>query len=150
MALAFLREPRSGEKLFSGGMNPLSSFSSHIEICYRLGLISKDAADCYDILRNIRNRCAHDLKPYSFKSAEHKQQFGAFKELSYKISGISLLMELIEKLSEKDDDVFAMLCVVHFILLEGNLKSISKTDDKFFGPATPEQQRDFFKKQGLI
>jgi hypothetical protein len=41
------------------GMNPLSTFSSRIKICRRLGLIDDSLAGAIDKLRDIRNLAAH-------------------------------------------------------------------------------------------
>ena len=41
------------------GDNPLSTFSSRIKICKRLGLLDKTLFDALNTLRNIRNQAAH-------------------------------------------------------------------------------------------
>jgi len=41
------------------GDNPLSTFSSRIKICSRLGLLDKALFDALNTLRNIRNQAAH-------------------------------------------------------------------------------------------
>lgn len=61
----FFKEKRKkdGDDRLFGPMGPLGSFASRIEMAYRVGLISKVTADCLDILRDMRNDCAHGLHP---------------------------------------------------------------------------------------
>jgi len=75
---------RDEDKLFRT-MGPLSTFSSHIEVAYRLGLISRTTADCFDILRAIRNDCAHGLRAFSLQDGVSAQKYERFKKLSYKL-----------------------------------------------------------------
>jgi DNA-binding MltR family transcriptional regulator len=41
------------------GDRPLSTFSSRIKLCYRLGIIDDSFCDALEILRALRNDCAH-------------------------------------------------------------------------------------------
>ena len=41
------------------GDNPLTTFSSRIKVCKRLGLLDKTLFDALNTLRNIRNQAAH-------------------------------------------------------------------------------------------
>lgn len=145
MLKAFLKSPRKAkdDKLFNV-MGPLSTFAGRIEMAYRLGLISRDAADCYDILRNIRNDCAHKMQPYSFDQCG-KQAFMHFKSLSYRMSGISNILEHIERIGDKtSEDVFIMLLMIHAAFLEAHLIRIKESPDNFLAIPSLEAQKRFF------
>jgi hypothetical protein len=80
----FLKPPREKEKndeLFARN-RPLSSFSSHISAAYRMGLISSDDSDALDVLRDIRNDCAHSMTAVSLTSNEYKDRCKRFVELA--------------------------------------------------------------------
>ena len=73
--------PSSSDPLFDGN-GPMSSFSSRIELSYRLGLISRDFASGLNILRRIRNSFAHDLAGCSFESQSVRGRVDALCRLS--------------------------------------------------------------------
>src|SRR6185312_7990615 len=43
------------------GDSPISTLSSRIKVCYRLGIIDESLYKILDKIRAIRNSCAHDL-----------------------------------------------------------------------------------------
>jgi DNA-binding MltR family transcriptional regulator len=56
-----------------GNNGPLSSFYSRLEITYRLGLISKEVHSYINVIRKIRNICAHSFgveKDFDFGNEE--------------------------------------------------------------------------------
>jgi hypothetical protein len=57
------------DKLF-GPDRPLGSFSARIRMAYALGIIDRPAAKKLDILREIRNACAHGRHELSFDTPE--------------------------------------------------------------------------------
>ncbi len=54
---------------------PLGSFSSKIKFAYALGLINREAVKICDVLREMRNACAHSGRPISFKNEELRDAF---------------------------------------------------------------------------
>ncbi len=48
------------------GFGPLNSFASRVSMSSILGLLTDDVKNDLRILKNVRNRIAHDLKPMSF------------------------------------------------------------------------------------
>lgn len=50
---------KNSDPLFDNN-GAISTFSSKIELCYRLGLISLEQRNMYDIFRRIRNKFAHN------------------------------------------------------------------------------------------
>jgi hypothetical protein len=129
------RGKKDDDKLFMP-MGPLGSFSSHIEMAYRVGLISKATADCFDILRQIRNDCAHGIEPFSMEHGKHSQQFEKFKTLSFTLSGMGKFLELVERVSVAQDPtskevVFLILVMVHILLLQSTLTHLQGVADNF-------------------
>lgn len=49
---------------------PLSSFSARIKTAYCLGLLTKNEFHDLNLIRKIRNRCAHRLHGFSFDEEE--------------------------------------------------------------------------------
>src|SRR5687767_10827816 len=60
---------------------PLSSFSNRISVSYRLGLISKEAAEAFDMLRRVRNSGAHNIA-FSLFETPDGQRLRRFVELT--------------------------------------------------------------------
>jgi hypothetical protein len=142
----YLKRPRSKDDKLFGGMGPLGSFASRIEMAHRVGLISPQAAHCYDILRKLRNDCAHTVKPFSFDDGEHKASFLAFKEHTYGMSGIGKLLEYVEAVGDRTHDaVFNLLCIIHITILETHLNYITELPENAARAATLEEQRRFFQ-----
>ena len=59
------------------GDTPLATFSARIKICHRLGLIDEKLCGTLELLRKIRNQCAHSVSFDHAKSPvrEHLAQF---------------------------------------------------------------------------
>jgi hypothetical protein len=57
---AYLPPGRARRELFSGGAPPLGSFSSKINLCRALHLISEDEYAVLHVIRKIRNEFAHE------------------------------------------------------------------------------------------
>lgn len=74
-----LLPPVNGKKdELLNGDSPLSTFSSKINLCYRLALIDKELCQTLHILRKIRNDFAHQIKGCSLDLPPH---FDQVKEL---------------------------------------------------------------------
>lgn len=55
-----------------GGDGFASTFASKTTLAYALGIIDKQTRDEINLIRDIRNACAHSRKPISFKLPELK------------------------------------------------------------------------------
>lgn len=53
------------------GDSPLATFSSRINACYRLGLITPEFAKALHLIRRIRNGFAHEISGVSLASGSH-------------------------------------------------------------------------------
>ena len=62
----FFVDDRSSDKSIFKGYGFLSSFSSKIDLAYRLGLLSKSEHQRLHAIRSIRNEFAHNLSKISF------------------------------------------------------------------------------------
>jgi hypothetical protein len=73
--LQFYLLPNAGNQddLLNGD-SPLSSFSSRINICYRLGLIESKLARALHLVRKIRNIFAHETSGSSLDSGSHSDR----------------------------------------------------------------------------
>jgi hypothetical protein len=79
------------------GDNPLSTFSSRIKMCSRLGIIDPDLGREFDRLRQIRNQAAHWVS-FSVRESPIREQFqnlraGVIGRKSYELSVSKFLQE---------------------------------------------------------
>lgn len=65
-----LPNPTNEDNLFDGD-TPLSTFSSKINLAYRLGIISKNLSKALHLIRKIRNSFAHEIAGTTFESGGH-------------------------------------------------------------------------------
>jgi hypothetical protein len=73
------------------GDSSLSTFSSKIHLCYRLGLIDKEFSQLLHILRKLRNDFAHKIKGCDLNSPPHSDRVN---ELAKHLKDSLLLKEL--------------------------------------------------------
>jgi DNA-binding MltR family transcriptional regulator len=64
----------SNDELFDGANAPLGTFSSRIEMAFRIGLISVKFARDLHLVRRIRNDFAHNIHGASFEDTRVKQR----------------------------------------------------------------------------
>lgn len=83
--------PTRDDSLFDGPNAPLGSFSSRIDLSYRLGLISHKMCRDLHVIRKIRNDFAHDITGCTFENQavknrvfELKKSFPIFKNPKFK------------------------------------------------------------------
>jgi hypothetical protein len=75
--------PTSEDSLFDHATSPLSTFSSRIDMCHRVGLISSKFARDLHIIRRIRNSFAHDIYGCNFENGSIKARI---KELENSVT----------------------------------------------------------------
>jgi len=64
------------DSLFNGPSAPLNSFSSKIDMAFRIGLFSDKFARDLHIIRKIRNSFAHSFEPQSFDTPNISNRVG--------------------------------------------------------------------------
>lgn len=83
----------SKDELFNGAYAPLHTFSSKIELAFRLGLINNKAKKQLKSLKAIRNDFAHSLASASFSDEPTSSRF----------------RDILEKLPEMTEAIFETL-----------------------------------------
>jgi DNA-binding MltR family transcriptional regulator len=78
--------------------NPLSTFSSKINMAYRLGLIDEDLKRMLNLFKKIRNDMSHHVLNCSLEDAPHSDRI---RDLHTSSSQDPLYLELLEKFPEK-------------------------------------------------
>ncbi|MEY8198547.1 MAG: MltR family transcriptional regulator [Colwellia sp.] len=68
--------------VFSGGNSPLSTFSSRINFCYQIGIISSALQRDLHIIRKLRNDFAHDPFDLSFEDNSVKNRISELDSVS--------------------------------------------------------------------
>ncbi|PHQ35264.1 hypothetical protein [Rhodopirellula bahusiensis] len=66
LAVTLKPASKKDDPLFSGGNAPLGTFSSKIELAFRMGLVPSGTKSSLHFVRKIRNRFAHDLTAATF------------------------------------------------------------------------------------
>ena len=66
LRMRLVATPTSVDSLFEGGNAPFSSFSSKIDVAYRLGIISNRFCRDIHLVRKIRNDFAHNIEGCDF------------------------------------------------------------------------------------
>lgn len=69
----FVNIGSKADELLDDG-NPLGTFSSRINILYRMGIVDKEFSKILHAIRKIRNSFAHDLKNIDLSSSPHKDR----------------------------------------------------------------------------
>lgn len=74
----YFLSPKGEDDLLKGD-NPLSTFSSRIKICYRLGIIDESLSKLLDQVRKVRNLCAHSIE-FDIKRSPAREHLLEFKK----------------------------------------------------------------------
>ena len=113
------------DELLSGD-SPLSSFSSKINLCYRLALIDKELCQTLHILRKIRNSFAHEIKGCDLSIPPHCDRL---KELVKHLKDAPLLNKLRDFfVGDKQNSCdFRIIISLISALLEMKIGSLPKT-----------------------
>lgn len=74
----YFLDPTGDDDLLKGD-NPLSTFSSRIKICSRLGIIDVSLVKILNIVRKIRNSCAHSIE-FNLKVSPLKEHLSELRK----------------------------------------------------------------------
>ena len=66
---ALVPNPSSSDSLFDGANAPISTFSSRIDLLYRIGIISANMNRDLHLVRKIRNQFAHNITGCDFNES---------------------------------------------------------------------------------
>ncbi|MEW7291052.1 hypothetical protein [Aquimarina sp. 2304DJ70-9] len=89
--------PNATDNLFEGGNAPISTFSSKIDVSYRLGIISSRFCRDIHLIRKIRNSFAHDIYGCNFENGSVKSRVS---ELSKTCEIMPVYDHFLEKKNE--------------------------------------------------
>lgn len=111
-------------------LGPLNSFSSRIAMAYRLGLICEGDSDALDLLRKIRNDCAHAMTPFSLEAEPYLGRFVEFTKLTCQKDYLFLCMGGVI-CPQTAEDWAIMTCICHVVYMEATLANLKQVPDKF-------------------
>lgn len=92
--------PTGKDELLEGD-SPLATFSSRINMVFRLGLISNEFARSLHLVRRIRNSFAHELSGVSLTSGAHKDRI---RELVMPIQQTSAFKHILKEYYDEKSD----------------------------------------------
>jgi DNA-binding MltR family transcriptional regulator len=93
-------------------LGPLDPFSSRIAMAYRLGLICGSDADALDLLRKLRNDCAHTTRQFSLEAEPHLGQFVEFTKLTCQKDDLFLCIGGVI-CPQTTEDWAMIICICH-------------------------------------
>jgi hypothetical protein len=111
-------------------IGPLDSFSSRVAMAYRLGLICGGDADALDLLRKIRNDCAHTMTTFSLEAEPHLGRFLEFTKLTCQKDYLFLCIGGVI-CPQTTEDWVIMVCICHIVYMEATLEKLEQTPNKF-------------------
>ncbi|TCK18568.1 hypothetical protein DFR30_1847 [Thiogranum longum] len=91
--------PTGKDELLDGD-SPLSTYSSKINLCFRLGLIDSQLSRTLHLVRRIRNNFAHEVSGCDLTSGAHKDRV---RELCSPLKDFPIYKDVSEKASEEYD-----------------------------------------------
>src|SRR4030095_2756681 len=109
---------------------PLSTFAGRISMAYRLGLISQDDAEAFDILRDIRNDCAHKIFEFSLTTPPHSDHLQRFTTLTGQDPTRAFMLAALV-CPKTDEECFIYCCIVHILYLHETTARVSQCPDIF-------------------
>jgi hypothetical protein len=109
---------------------PLGSFAARIATAYRLGLVSRVDADAFDVLRGIRNDCAHKILAFRFDDSPYKEAIARFVELTCSDATRAMFLGGLA-CPQTDEECLIWCCVMHILHLNMTLEKIVQAQDVF-------------------
>ena len=74
--------PEKNDELLDGAYSPLGTFSSRIDLAYRMGLIDLQQRSSFHLIRRIRNEFTHSSEEINFETAVVKDRIREFFKLN--------------------------------------------------------------------
>lgn len=125
---SLLPRPHKGKDELLDSGSPLSSFSSKIDLCYRLGVLDKEFSQLLHALRKIRNDFAHNLKGCDLNSPPNSDRV---KELAKYLKDSMILREMRNFFPPNGPTMhscdFRIMLSLFVSLLEMKLRHMPKT-----------------------
>ncbi|WP_304546447.1 hypothetical protein [Sulfurimonas microaerophilic] len=143
----FLLPCTSGKDELLDGDSPLATFSSRINISYRLGLIEADFARALHLIRRIRNSFAHEISSASLNAGSHRDRI---KELVAPFSENWALIYMIEKYFDDDHSPASQFRAVVGVMcfrLDGAIKETRKSTHETWTLLPPDYEESENSKE---
>lgn len=125
--------PTANDDFFEGANAPISTFSSKIDLAFRLGVISAKMSRDIHLIRKIRNSFAHDIYGCSFENGGVKSRV---MELYNTCGMMSFYEHLIEENNPKVESgtrgvflFFASTLIFHLTNLLTEIKPIEPIEE---------------------
>lgn len=113
---------KTTDNLFDNATSALSTFSSKIDMAYRLGVISKNLCRDIHVIRKIRNQFAHDIYQCNFKNPKIIDMVGQL-ESNTKI--VQQDLEIRDRFDDSTRGDFQIICAkIIFYLKTGILDTL--------------------------
>lgn len=122
-----LPNPGSRDELLDGD-SPLSTFSSRISMCYRLGLIDAEFSKALNLIRKIRNSFAHEVSGVTFETGGHRDRV---RELVAPFISSNSFRHLVSEYfegSDKPADQFRAVVASLCLRLNGAIERVERID----------------------
>lgn len=119
--------PSAKDELLEGD-GPLATFSSRINVCYRLGLIDAEFARALHLVRRIRNSFAHEVSGVSLDSGSHRDRI---KELVSPLVNNWAFPNILENNfdnNESPGSQFRAAIALMSLRLDGSVERVSRLD----------------------
>ena len=132
----FLPCAKSQDDLLEGD-SPLSTFSSRIRICNRLGLIDPQFTKLLHIFRRLRNSFAHEVEHSDFTVNRARDRVKALSKPFAEAPFFQRMLESVTKQMKRPPDdtgvVFRAVLGVFYLELDRILKAIEPVADRRWG-----------------
>jgi hypothetical protein len=119
-------KPKQQDELLEGD-TPLATFSARIKVCHRLGLIDETLCATLELLRKIRNLCAHSVS-FDHAKSPARDHLAEFKG---KIDGRSSYRLTRKRYFESEDlkgiEELQCLLLTICVLLEAIQQNVKRT-----------------------
>ena len=122
--------PAGRDELLDGDA-PLSTFSSKINMCYRLGLLSAEVTRALHLIRKIRNSFAHEVSGCKLDSGAHRDRVRELAAPFIKTRGYRMIEERYFKDKSGSAAEFYIILAMIAIRLDGLFETQTPlTDDE--------------------
>lgn len=113
---------------------PLSDFSARIAVAYRLGVISRDDADAFDLIRKLRNDCAHNIYEFSLDASPTREHITQFVNLSCKDPSRAFMFYVgVPNMPcpKTNEEALTYCCIFHLVYLYQTIQATVEINPNF-------------------
>ncbi|MCU4177864.1 MltR family transcriptional regulator [Carboxylicivirga sp. N1Y90] len=143
----FVSNPNSTDELFDGPNAPLSSLSSKIIMCYRLGILSDRFVRDLNLIRKIRNEFAHNIQGCDFSHTGILSRIQELDKSSQTVAKLNIMESKSENENKEPRNIFLQTCSWMLSELQNKLEKGEPllASEREFGYIEIETIRDFKK-----